>query len=64
MYPMYGDPSDTRHTCGDDRPLPHELRSRVDRYHEKWGAAIIEKRSSGYTTYNAFVRAEIKHGRL
>jgi len=63
-FPMYGDPTDTTHTRGDDRPLPHELRGRVDRYREKWAAAVIEQRSAGYPSYNALVRAELRRGSL
>jgi len=63
-FPMYGDPTDTTHTQGDDRPLRHELRGRVDRYREKWGAAVIEERLAGYSSYNAFVRAELRRGNL
>lgn len=64
MFPMYGDPEDTRHTSGDDNPLPHELRGRVDVYREKHGAEIMQKKVSKYSSYNAFVRAEIKNGNL
>lgn len=64
MFPMYGDPEDTTHVLGEDRLLPNELRGRVDAYREKVGAEAIRTRSSGYSTYNAFVRAEIREGRL
>lgn len=64
MFPMYGNPEDTRHTSGDDRPLPHELRGRVDVYREKHEAEIIQKKVSKYSSYNAFIRAEIKKGNL
>src|SRR3990172_671271 len=32
MFPIYGDPEDTSKLSGGNRPLPHELRSRVDSY--------------------------------
>lgn len=64
MFPMYGDPLETQHTTGDDRPLPHELRGRVDRYREKWGACVIAQGLSAHSSYNAFVRAELRSGRL
>lgn len=64
MFPMYGDPDDTSNTSGDDRPLPHELRGRVDRYRKKSGAAYIMDKVKQFTTYNAFVRDEIRKGNL
>jgi hypothetical protein len=64
MYPMYGDPDDTAHTSGDDRPLPPELRGRVDRYRERVGAQVLKDRSMVFSTFNAFVRAEIRKGKL
>lgn len=64
IVPMYGDPDDERHASGEDRPLPHEVRGRVDRYREKYGAVYIADRVKKYTTYNAFVRHEIRKGNL
>jgi hypothetical protein len=64
MFPMYGDPNETTHVSGEDRLLPHELRGRVDRYREKHGAEAILKWSSSFSTFNAFIRSEIKKGRL
>jgi hypothetical protein len=65
MFPMYGDPTDVRHVQGDDRPLPQELRGRIDVYRERHGAAailgIVEKH---YRTFNAFVRARVRAGEL
>lgn len=64
MFPMYGDPNDTTHTTGDDRPLRHELRGRVDRYRERYGAQAILDASKHFSTFNAFVRSEMRRGRL
>lgn len=64
MFPMYGDPSDITHVSGEDRPLPNELRGRVDQYREKYSAESILQRASQYGTYNALVRAEIRSKRL
>ena len=36
MFPMYGDPNYRTHTSGDNSPLRHELRGRVDRYRERY----------------------------
>jgi hypothetical protein len=64
IFPMYGDPNDTTHTSGDDRPLRHELRGRVDRYRERYGAQAIVEASKHFFTFNAFVRSEMRSGRL
>lgn len=64
MLPMYGDPNDTSHTTGDDRPLRHELRGRVDRYRERYGAQAILEASKQFSTFNAFIRSEMRRGRL
>lgn len=64
MFPMYGDPEDTSHTSGDDRPLPQELRGRVDKYRERVGAIVIKSKAEKFTTYNAFIRNEIRLGKL
>jgi len=64
MYPMYGDPRDTSIATGANRPLPPALRARVDRYREIHGAEAIAQRARHYSSYNAFVRAEIETGRL
>jgi hypothetical protein len=64
IFPMYGDPNDTAHVSGDDRPLPHELRGRIDEYREKLGAEAILKWSVNHGTFNAIVRAELRKGRL
>jgi len=37
-YPIYGDPNDTSKRTGDDRPLPPELKNRVNKYIENEAA--------------------------
>lgn len=64
MFPMYGNPEDTQHVSGDDRPLPHELRNRVDKYRMKHGSSCIKDKVKNFSTYNAFVREEIRRGNL
>ncbi len=67
FHPTYGDPDDTTHTTGDDRPLPYELKDRINIYIEKRARENSEKykkeieRSS---TFNALIRKEIKVGNL
>ena len=64
-FTIFGDPSDTTHTCGDDRPLPHELKIRVNNYIQlrqldpNYHRDIMES-----STSNALVRGEIAAGRL
>jgi hypothetical protein len=67
FFPAYGDPNEPSLTTGDDRPLPYELKSRVDRYLEKRSQAdlkALKKAVEGSSTFNAFIRREIKRGNL
>lgn len=66
FYPMFGDPSDTTHGTGEDRPLPHELKDRINIYietrfndPEQFKAEMLSSSS-----FNATVRKEIRAGRL
>ena len=63
-FPMYGDPDNTSVTSGDDRPLPHELRGRVDRWRNKEGPQKLKKKMVKYSTFNVMVRDEIRKGNL
>lgn len=65
VFPMYGDPTDTEHTNGDDRPLPFELKDRVN----LWVQRIAETEPARLKvpegqTVNSVVRAELRAGRL
>lgn len=65
--PVYGDSEDTTFTQGDDRPLPNELRDRVNDYVIKRFKGDSEKFKKAFkqsSTCNAFVRKEILAGRL
>lgn len=67
FHPMYGDPDDTTHTKGDDRPLPYELKDRVNLYTEKRAKLGLEKYKAEIEqapTFNALVRKEIRAGNL
>jgi len=67
FHPTYGDPDDTTHTTGDDRPLPYELKDRVNIYIEKRARENSEKYKSEIeqsSTFNALLRKEIKAGNL
>ncbi len=64
-FPMFGDPDDTTHTRGQDRPLPHELKDRINRYVEKRSRKDLEqfKRDiANSSTFNALIRREIQAG--
>jgi len=66
-FPMFGDPNDTIHTSGQDRPLPYELKLRVNNYvqeHMGINQEIIKTRLMDFSTFNAFVRQEIKAGNI
>ena len=66
FHPIFGDPKDTKHTSGDDRPLPVELKDRIN----KWVITKMsnpeehKKRMEEYSTMNAFIRAEIGAGNI
>jgi hypothetical protein len=67
LYPIYGDPQDTTHTIADDSPLPYELKDRVNRYVESRSQADpdkCQKEIEESTTFNAFVRREIRRGHI
>ncbi len=66
FHPMFGDPKDTQHAQGDDRPLPVELKDRINRWLEKnmSNPQAFKDRLSRYSTMNSFIRAEIKAGNI
>ena len=64
IFPMYGKPTDESVTTGDDRPLPPELRGRIDRWRKKHAAAQLLQRSAALNTFNAFIRERIQSGEI
>ena len=62
MFPFYGDPEDTSKLAGDNRPLPHELRGRVDMYKQAHDAQYVADQVKNFPSYNAFVRHAIQRG--
>lgn len=67
IFPTFGDPDDTRHTSGDDRPLPHELKDRINTYIQRRAQAdksSFQMELKGYPSCNALLRSEISKGRL
>jgi len=64
---MYGDPNDTSKSSGDDRPLPFELKDRINRYIEmraEQGADSFKADLEASSSFNALVRLEMRNGKL
>lgn len=54
-------------TTGEDRPLPYELKNRINKYIEKMLRENIEelkKDMENFSTFNALVREEIRKGNI
>jgi len=67
LHPIYGDPEDTRHTIGEDTPLPYPLMDRISIYIERRkqeDPIEFKKDLKESSTFNAFVRKEMRNGRL
>ena len=65
VFPMYGDPADTEHTTGDDRPLPFELKDRVNMWVQRIATTEPARlKVPEGKTVNALVRAELRAGQL
>jgi hypothetical protein len=67
FLPIYGDPNEPSYTAGDDRPLPYELKNRVNRYLEiriQTDPIEFRKEVEKSSTLNALIRREIKRGTL
>ena len=67
FHPIYGDPDDTTAAIGEDRPLPPELKDRINRYCMKRGQTDPEKLKKDIEeslTFNALMRKEIKKGNI
>lgn len=64
--PMWGDPTDTTHTRGDDRLLPYELKRRVAAWMERYYAnpQAFDTKLASFSTFNAMIRSEIRAGRI
>jgi hypothetical protein len=66
-FPYYGDPDDTTICSGEDRPLPFEIKYRVNSYMEKCGFSNLEEieaKLRNYSSVNAFIREEMMKGVL
>lgn len=66
-FPIFGDPDDTSTSSGDDRPLPYELKDRINIYIQHRateGSGNYKKDIERFSSFNALVRREIKSGQL
>jgi len=67
LFPTYGDPNEPSLKAGNDRPLPYELKDRVERYLERQARANpgeYQREAEQSSTLNAFIRKEIKKGNI
>jgi len=65
--PIFGDPDDTSTSAGDDRPLPFELKDRINIYLQKRSQTDIEKFKNEIeesASFNALIRKEIRNGKV
>lgn len=67
IHPLYGNPEDTSVARGENRPIPVELKDRVDIYIEKRAKENFDHYRAdmeGASSFNALVRRELRSGRL
>ena len=66
-HPFYGDPEDTTNTNGNDRPIPWELKDRVNKYVERRSFFELDnfkKDMDTSSSFNSLIRKEIQNGNL
>jgi hypothetical protein len=66
-HPMFGDSDDTTHATEEDRPLPAELKDRINiciQERSKANPEKFKKELEESTTFNALVRKKIKEGNI
>ena len=61
-HPIFGDLKDETHGSGDNRPLPLELKDRINIYIEKQGInnPDFKKKIDSFSSFNALIRNEIR----
>lgn len=65
--PIFGDPSDTSTSTGEDRPLPFELKDRINIYIQKRSQTdpeILKNEIAESSSFNALIRKQIKNGKV
>lgn len=66
-FPIFGDPADTTTSTGDDRPLPFELKDRINLYIQERSQrdpAKYKKDMAESSSFNALIRKEIRAGNV
>jgi hypothetical protein len=66
-YPIFGDPDDTSQSTGEDKPLPYELKNRINIFVQKRlqkDPETFKKEIEESSTFNALVREEVKKGNV
>ena len=68
-FPIYGNYKNTSTTTGDDKPLPSELKDRVNKYMERKQnqdpyRTKFKRMIKSFTSFNALIRSEIRNGDL
>jgi len=66
-FPIFGDPDDTTLSTGEDRPLPYELKDRINIYIEKRSQTDqkqFKREVKEASSFNALVRKEIEKGNI
>jgi len=66
-FPIFGDPDDTTNATGKDKPLPYELKDRINIYIEKRSKTNPEqfkREVEQSSTVNCLIRREIEKGNI
>ena len=66
-FPIFGDPDDTATSSGDDRPLPFELKDRINLYIQERSQrdpSKYKKDMAEASSFNALIRKEIRAGNV
>lgn len=67
VHPVYGDSDDNSTSDGDDRPLPFELKHRINKHimkRAKNDPHDYKKEVNQSSTFNAYVRKQIRTGKI
>lgn len=66
LHPIYGDPADTKHISGEDRPLPPDLKDRINKYLLSWAenAEGLRALIKSHSSMNALIREAMRKGEI